>query len=966
MKGTIRKGAARRLGALLFLGALWLSGGAGAQTTTGTVRGTVKDETGGVLPGVLIEAVNDDSGVKLAATAQASGFYNMSLQPGPYTITATLPSFAPAVRKIVVVLGQTLGVDFELKLAARAGESVTVSAEAPHIETKSSEVATNVSEQQLRQLPQDDRNFLNFANLAPGVRTATDENNKEVLAGAIPGFNTNVFIDGTSYKNDVLNGGVVGQDSSRGNPFPQNAVQEFRVVTQNFKAEYEKSSSAIITAITKSGENDFHGDGFAEYQNKGLVATNVCDELSNRCAGAPRTGFTKPDYTRWQAGASIGGPIIKDRVHFFGSWEYNDQNRNQVVSLGGGASQLPAALRSQLAAFEGNVSDPFKSNLAFGKLSWQVEASDLVDITGYYRHENEVKDVGAQRAFEAGTDIKNSVWNVQGRNSWLSNKFLNETTIGYQDYRWNPSPVVPGIVGQDYQNVLRIGSTDNLQNFNQKRFSVRDDFTLLDLHGAGDHVVKLGAVFSHNKYDVQKQFNGIPVYRFRSDIPPGSPFAFPFEASFGFGNPDLSLNNDQFGVYLQDDWTVTPRLTVNVGLRWDYESNGLDNDYVTPALVRSELGSLFPSEFFTDGNDRPSYKNAFQPRIGFAYDLSGKGTTVFFGGYGRYVDRVEYNALLDEKFRLQYTTLTFRFSADGLPRDGQQTLVWNPAYGTAAGLQGIIDAGIGPKPEVFLINNNTKPPVSDQFTAGFRQQFGLVGASISYAGVRSRNGYTWIFGNRNPDGSCCRSLAPDFGNVLLSAASKRAWYDALFLQVNKAYTTASKWGVTLAYTYGHATANGGDFFSLDYITPGDYPRHRAPQDERHRIVTSGIVGLPWDVRLSTLLTLGTGVGFTIADASNGFGFNQFKVRLYDGTPTGGGTFPYQTWDLSLQKDFYVTQTAYLGARAGVFNVTNHKNYGCYDGFIAPKTDPAPNPNFGTPGCLVTQPRRLQIGLNVGF
>jgi len=965
MRFEMGKSAGRVL-TLLLWGALLLPRGATAQTTTGTLRGTVKDETGGALPGAGVEAVNDDSGFRVGATTGADGFYNISLQPGPYTVTATLPSFTPGTRKIRILLGQTQGVDFELKLAARAAEAVTVSAEAPHIETKSSEIATNVTEQQLRQLPQDDRNFLNFANLAPGVRTATDENNKEVLAGAIPGFNTNVFIDGTSYKNDVLNGGVVGQDSSRGNPFPQNAVQEFRVVTQNFKAEYEKSSSAIITAVTKSGGNDFHGDGFADYQNKGLVAVNACDELANRCAGQPKAGFTKPDYSRWQAGISIGGPMIKDKLHFFGSWEYNDQNRNSNVSVGSQINQVPEPKRTQLLSFQGNVPSPFRSHLAFGKVSWQADQSDIVDINGFYRHEDEVKDVGGTRAFEAGTDIINGVWNVQAKNAWLSTKFLNETIIGYQDYKWNPSPVVPGIVGQDYQNVLRIGSTDNLQNFNQKRFTIRDDFTLLDLHGFGDHVAKLGAVFNHNTYDVQKQFNGIPVYRFRSDIPAGSPFAFPFEASFGFGNPDLSLNNNQFGVYLQDDWTVNSRLTVNVGLRWDYETNGLDNDYVTPALVRSELGSLFPSKYFTNGNDRPSYKNAFQPRIGFAYDLTGKGTTVFFGGYGRYVDRVEYNALLDEKFRLQYTTLTFRFSADGQPRDGQKTLVWNPAFGTAAGLQAVIASGTGPKPEVFLIDNNTKPPVSDQFTAGVRQQFGLVAVSLSYAGVRSRNGYTWIFGNRNPDGSCCVTLAPDFGNVLLSAASKRAWYDALFLQVDKPYTTASKWGATLAYTYGHATANGGDFFSLDYLTPGDYPRHRAPQDERHRIVTSGIVGLPWDIRLSSLLTLGTGVGFTIADASNGFGFNQFKVRLNDGTPTQGGTFPFQAWDLSLQKDFYVTQTAHLGARAGVFNVTNHKNYGCYDGFIAPKTDPAPNPNFGTPSCLVTQPRRLQVGLNVGF
>ena len=125
---------------------------------------------------------------------------------------------------------------------------------------------------------------------------------------------------------------------------------------------------------------------------------------------------------------------------------------------------------------------------------------------------------------------------------------------------------------------------------------------------------------------------------------------------------------------------------------------------------------------------------------------------------------------------------------------------------------------------------------------------------------------------------------------------------------------------------------------------------------------SGIVGLPWDVRLSTLLTLGTGVGFTIADATNGFGFNQFKVRLNDGlrrrTPAPSRT---RTGTLSLQKDFYVTQAAHVGVQAGSSTSRITRTYGCYDGFIAPKTDPQPNPNFGTPGCLVTQPRRLQVG-----
>ena len=939
---------------LLFLAAL----PALAQSSLGTIRGVAKDEGGNSLPGVTIEATNDASGVTRTAVTGQDGFYNISATPGNYTLKATLQGFGADTKKVVVQVGQTQGQDF--LMSVRASQDVTVVGEAPVIETRQSEISTNVTEQQLKTLPQDSRNFLNFAVLAPGVRTSTDENNKEVIAGAVPGFNTNVYIDGTSYKNDVLNGGVVGQDSSRGNPFPQNAVQEFRVVTQNFKAEYEKSSSAIISAVTKSGGNDFHADGFADYQNKSLVATDQCAEFT-RCTGAPRSDdFTKPDYTRWQAGVSLGGPIIADRLHFFGSWEYNDQQRNQTVSLGGQAGLLPPDVFNELDSQTGNFPTPFKENLAFGKINWQAAPSDIVDFTGFYRHENEVKDVGQQRAFEAGTDIINGVWNAQGKNSWLTDKFLNETTIGYQDYKWNPSSVVPGVIGQDFQQALRIGSSDNLQNFNQKRFYVRNDFTWLDLRGWGDHVVKGGVIFNSNEYDVQKNFNGIPIYRYRSDIPAGAPFAFPFEAAFGFGDPDLSLHNNQFGVYAQDDWTITPRLTVNLGLRWDYENNGLNNDYVTPALVRQELSPFFSPDYFTDGNDRPSYKSAWQPRVGFAYDLTGKGQSILFGGWGRYVDRIEYNAILDEQFRLQYTTLTFRFSDDGLPRDGQPTIVWNDAFLTQAGLQAIIDSGNGPKPEVFLINNNVQPPRSDQFTAGFRQQFGDIGVSVSYAGVRSVNGFTWIFGNRNPDGTCCQQLAPDFGNVLISDASKRAWYDALFVQATKQYTASSHWGATLAYTYGHATANGGDFFSLDYVDVNAYPRHRTPADERHRVVLSGIVGLPWDIMLSTLLQLGTGVGFTEIDGSF-FGPGRDRVRLYAGSPPG--TLPFQQWDLSLQKNFYVMQGAYVGARAGVFNVTDHNNYGCFDGFI-PAT--GTNANFGTPDCLITQPRRFQFGLQVGF
>lgn len=935
--------------AILFaLIALWPPGPAGAQTTTGTLRGTVKDETGGVLPGVTVEAVHDESGFRSAAATQGSGFFNISLPPGPYTVTAVLPSFGTETRKVRILLGQTQGLEFEMKLGTTAEESITVSASAPTIETKSNEIATNVTEEQIERLPQGNRNFLNFAALSPGVRINDDEQRREVNAAGAEGFNTNVFIDGTSFKNDVLLGGVAGQDASRGNPFPQNAVQEFRVLTQNFKAEYEKASTAIITAITKSGSNTMHGDAFVYYQDKSLVEKDFFAERDDR---------EKPEYERWQGGLSLGGPIVQDSVHYFASWEINDQTRQNRVFFGGAAASAPPALIAQLEPLTGSFDAPFTSNLFFGKISWQPAPTGLLDVTGYYRDESEIRDFGnGQDSLQAASDFSNTVWNAQAKYTLSGSSFLSDTTLAYQDYQWNPHPATDRI-GLNYEQVLRIGGRETEQNFDQKRFSIREDFSLLNIRAAGDHVVKAGFVINFNTYDVQKFENGNPIFKFRPDIS----FDFPYEAVYGSGNPDLSTDNNQYGIYLQDDWTPTSRLTVNAGIRWDYETDMLNNDYVTPVLVREEFQDLLPDKYFTDGNDRPAYKNAFQPRLGASYDVSGKGTTVVFAGYGRYVDRDVYAHILNEKFKLQWATRVFRFSADGLPRDGQPTILWNDSYLSAEGLNGLIAQGTSGKPEVFLLANDTEPPQSDQYSVGVRQALGPVGVEVSYAATRGKNGFTWVRGNRNPDGTCCLPLE-NFSNAFISDATKRLWYDALFLKVDKPYTSASRWGVTLAYTYAEAEQTGNDDFTFDYVSVAASPRHPTANDERHRIVFSGILGLPWDVRFSTLITLGKGLPYSIFDASRGFGPNEFVLRLNGGEQDG--TFPYQSWDFRLQKEFPIAGTVALGIVAEVFNATNHDNFGCFEGFIARL--PEVNARFGEPNCTVTQPRRLQFGLTVGF
>jgi hypothetical protein len=456
---------------------------------------------------------------------------------------------------------------------------------------------------------------------------------------------------------------------------------------------------------------------------------------------------------------------------------------------------------------------------------------------------------------------------------------------------------------------------------------------------------------------VSKKLNGNPVFRFRSS----DNFAFPFEAAYGVGNQDLSAKNREFGFYGQDDWAVSPRLTLNLGLRWDYESDMLNNSYVTPTNVRQAVAPFVDGgRYFTDGTNRPPFRGAWQPRVGLSYDLTGEGRHILFGGYGRYYDRIFYNAGLDERYRLQYAVRTFRFSTDGAPRDGSSTIVWNSSYLSKQGLDRLIENGTAPKPEVFLIDNNTKPPVSDQFNAGARTSVNGILFTANYAGIRAHNGFTFLFGNRRPDGRCCVSIG-NFSNVLISSDAKRNWFDALYLTAERPFD--SKWGFRVNYTLGRAEAIGGDLFSLDYPTVEAYPRHPSATDERHRIVGTGIVGVPGDVILSTFITLASGLGFTIIDQSRGSGPNLQQILLYAGRPASA--LAYQSVDLRVEKRFPFPPHQQASVALEGFNIFNHTNFGCYDGFIP--TLPAVNGNFGKPGCTVdTSSRRLQLGVRYSF
>jgi hypothetical protein len=387
--------------------------------------------------------------------------------------------------------------------------------------------------------------------------------------------------------------------------------------------------------------------------------------------------------------------------------------------------------------------------------------------------------------------------------------------------------------------------------------------------------------------------------------------------------------------------------------------------------VRQAVGPFVSNDrYFTDGDDRSPFYGAFQPRVGFSYDVMGNGRAIAFGGYGRYYDRILYDWTLAERARLQYATRTFQFSASGGIRDGVQTIPWDPSFLSREGLDSLIERGIAPNPEVHLMDNEVKPPVSDQWSLGWRQRFGTIVTSATYSGTKTRNILTFIRGNRRPDGTCCLVVPGYSGVIVADLEGRDAWYDALYLQVDRPFGAGGKrWGFSFTYTLGKAEETGGDQFSLDYATAADYPVHPTANDERHRVVTTGIVGLPFDVVGSVFITLGSGTPYTINDQSRGVTADLSHIKRNAGRPDQFGfiipdAWAYRSVDFQLEKAFRFAGRQSVSVIVQGFNIFSYDNFGGYQGFIP--TLPATNPNFGRPSTLLDPGRRLQFGMRYGF
>lgn len=935
-----------------------------AQTANATLSGKAP-------AGSQVTARNVATGLVRVTKTGANGSYTLvGLPPGTYRVDAG----AGTERVVTLSVASTSTLDLTPAAPAPSGPvttlgAVNVTATALR-DVKTSEVGQTVSLHQIRTVPQISRNFLEFADTVPGMRFNVDaQGHTSLQSGAENTSSVNVYIDGVGRKSYVKEGGVSGQFASQGNPFPQLAIGEYKVITSNYKAEYDQLSSAAVTAVTKSGTNDFHGEVYGNYTDD-----SYRDQTPSEKAAGMKTPSSNKEY-----GFALGGPLIQDKLHFFVTNEVKRFNTPIAVVPGvsGVTDLLPPGAQSQL----GPANLPFFENLFFGKLDWEPNDRDRFELRAQIRNENEVDNVGGVTAASAGIKVKNTDKRYELMWAHSADAWYNELLFTYENAFNVPQAITAG-VGQAYTFgpandglILQTGAPDPRaeQNKGQKGPGIKDDLTFNDLHWMGDHTIKLGAKYKQVTLTAQDAgdataqafYNVCPLNSTDPTCPPGTGSA-PYKAVFavpsvGF-SPIVTSKDKQFGIYAQDDWTVNEHLTLNLGVRWDYEKNPSYLNWVTPANVVAALNSPNPdpnappgqtyaqalalggvniNDYISNGHNRKAYKGEWQPRVGFSYDLNGDEQHVIFGGAGRAYDRDLYDYLQLEQTKFALSEVQYFFSSPTQPCKGQPCTTWDPKFLDVANLQALV-AGTNAGKEVDMINNNLKVPYSDQFSLGMRNKLGDWNTSATVARINSYNGFVFTLGNRFPNGAFWMNGGqpwgngiPGFGPLIIGNNGIETRSTQLLLSAEKPYTKQSGWGVTVAYTYTNAHQNRdiNEHYSFDQETIQQYPFILSNAAPKHRLVATGVIDGPWGVTFATKLTLATPI------PNNGFisyifpntapnGANNLPVA---GVPKGksflfgGPVFGYRSVDFEATKDWLIAGDTHIYVRLDVLNAFNYKN-----------------------------------------
>ena len=720
---------------------LVLASTAVAQITSATISGTVKDQTQGVLPGVDVVVKNVDTGLTRSAVTDGSGYFTIpGLPPGAYETRASLQGFGSVVERVTLAVAQEAGLSLTLKVTGTE-ESIIVVGTAAIVDTRSAAMSAVVTEKTISELPLNGRNYIDLALLQPGVNSFSE---KDSTSSSNRG--TKLNINGMSFRSNsyLLDGanmrGYAGTAtvSAAETTLGVDTIMEFRVVTNAYSADYGRAMGGVISLVTKSGTNHVRGSGFEFFRDSAMDARNFFDR-----------GDDPPPFTRHQFGASFGGPLQKDRLFFFGGVERLQEDLgitttsfvptdaarsgalfpiNPIVApylkLFPAANAGDASAAQGIGVFTYEKNQPTRENFYQGRFDYTFSDTDSV----FARYTYDGADQSVTAGFpDYGTDSvsRNQFFTTEYKRIF-SPAILNTARFSHSRLRFEQLPAflsapdLSFIAGQDLMGVISIngftsigGTTNNPSTNNSFYWTFSDDLSYVK----GRHLLKAGALAEHLRTNKLTATNIRGSYTFANlrSFLAGTPTRFvgvPPGAQLERVRP-----NTLFGAYVQDDYRATDRLTLNLGLRYEFytipaEANGLD----------TTLRDIVNDRSFTVGPPfarNPSLGN-IAPRLGFAWDATGDGKTAIRGGAGLYHDT-------DGPFNSAFGIASFS------PPFAATATINNPTFPRPASLT----AGAA---SARTLDYNIKQPYGVTFNVNLQRELaGHITATIGYAGSRAYN-----------------------------------------------------------------------------------------------------------------------------------------------------------------------------------------------------------------------------------
>ena len=871
--------------------AFFLAGGKSfTQTTLVTLDGVITDEQGSALPGATLTVKNVETGYTYSTSSRPDGSYILSgIQPGKYEIEVSLPGFKTQKRLgMTFSVGARLTIDFTLA-AATIEEEVVVTAESPMVEVTKSEVSKVIDRTKIEDLPILDRNFGSLALMKAGVQGTR--------SNAQPGGSEEIIVDGVSDE-------WVGRNTQRSS-IPADAIQEFRVMTNQYQAEFGNASGMIWSAITRSGTNEFRGRTSFFYRDEAFDDVNYfVNHKQYKGDELPKDQWKKPPYSHYLFGGILGGPIKKDKAHFF-------------LAYDGLRHAEYATITSPLVQKE-EIEVGYDYNQVLAKLNYQLSEKNLFSLR-YTLDYPKYTNLGASGLYtkEMAYDATRTVHELQGNWTFYpSDNTMNEFRTLYSSCIYDYPVHNPGAYTINRPSGF-FGKYQNLpQKTDEKRYQFIDNFSLF----LGNHNIKFGFDYSRIKLDgyVDQYIPGTFIFTTDKPFNAADFSTYPLMFIYNAGIRDFDFPYTEAGFFAQDSWRIHRRLTLNFGLRWNYY-------------------------YCKDIDIRHSDLRHLNPRFGFSWDPIGDGKTSIRGGVGTFSQNPQLNIGLIAGLMTLMDIRTILFPNYPDPKKP------NPFFPP---IPGVITV------DQYATEPNIAPPYTVQTTLGGEREI-VTDFSLGADLVWAKGSCFTRLENFNPiiPGTSTKRKDPTKGNRWTFTDNGRSDYKAIYLTLTKRFSHG--WALDVSYTLSKSKADvETEQTSAWGYDPDAWDRAYGPtnNDARHRMLVSGIVNLPFGFQLSGLFYYRSKTPWNAVYPTD-INKDSLSLDYYDKYRNSRRGFDEYYLNLRISK--YVTIDRFrFQIFAEGYNITNKVNFdSVYNRYGMT--------NFGNP-TVAGAPRQIQFGARLDF